>query len=64
MPELRPDKNKEILNMLLGLLLMLNINQVFKLVKMLLILYPHSQEVLSSSNFKVESTQSQKDLKK
>jgi hypothetical protein len=52
--DLIPDKLKEMVNTLPGLLSMVNIPPVFPLVKMLSTLLLPSQEVPSSSNFKEE----------
>ena len=52
--DLIPDKLKEMVNTLPGLLSTVNIPPVFPLVKMLSTLLLPSQEVLSSSNFKEE----------
>lgn len=64
MPESKLDKPKEILNMLHGLNLMLNIPLESKLVKMLLTSLPPFPEVPSSSNSKEESNLFQTDSKK
>ena len=62
MLELKLVKLKEIWNMLHGVNSMLNMKPVLLLVKMLLTLLLLSQEVLSSSNFKEESSLYPKDF--